>query len=111
VIFSFFFSITEAIWHAIIRQNYGATHFILGRDHAGPGANSAGVDFYGPYEARDAALANQSELAIKLLPFDMMVYVSKDQKYYPTSAVPKVINVFSKHLLTESKYHSDTLLT
>jgi len=46
----------EAVWHAIIRKNYGATHFILGRDHAGPGANSKGKDFYGPYDARDFAL-------------------------------------------------------
>jgi sulfate adenylyltransferase len=63
----------EAIWHSIIRKNYGATHFILGRDHAGPGSNSAGKDFYGPYEARDAALKYEKELGIKLCPFEMMV--------------------------------------
>ena len=49
----------EAIWHAIIRQNYGATSFIIGRDHAGPGSNSSGVDFYSPYAARDEALTHQ----------------------------------------------------
>ncbi|KAJ2966767.1 hypothetical protein NUW54_g13710 [Trametes sanguinea] len=38
----------EAVWHAIIRKNFGATHFIVGRDHAGPGKNSQGKDFYGP---------------------------------------------------------------
>ena len=43
----------EALWHMLIRKNYGATHFILGRDHAGPGSNSQGQDFYGPYDARD----------------------------------------------------------
>jgi len=42
----------EAVWHAIIRKNFGATHFIVGRDHAGPGKNSAGSDFYGPYDAQ-----------------------------------------------------------
>ena len=43
----------EAMLHAIIRRNYGLTHFILGRDHAGPGSNSKGQDIYTPYEARD----------------------------------------------------------
>lgn len=42
----------EAVWHAIIRKNFGATHFIVGRDHAGPGKNSHGKDFYGPYDAQ-----------------------------------------------------------
>ena len=71
----------EAIWHAIIRQNYGATSFIIGRDHAGPGSNSKGVDFYSPYAARDEALKHQSELAIRLLPFEQMVYVPARQVY------------------------------
>jgi sulfate adenylyltransferase len=84
----------EALWHAIIRQNYGATHFILGRDHAGPGSNSQGVEFYGPYQARDHALSYQSELKIKLLPFEMMVYNSLDNQYYPVNNVPKENKLF-----------------
>ena len=79
----------EALWHSIIRQNYGATHFILGRDHAGPGANSKGVDFYGPFAARDYALKFQKELGIKLCPFDMMVYLPDAGKYAGESEVPK----------------------
>jgi len=79
----------EAVWHAIIRKNYGATHFILGRDHAGPGANSQGKDFYGPYEARDFALQYKDELGIELCPFEMMVYVPQTAKYYPVNAVPQ----------------------
>jgi len=79
----------EAVWHAIIRSNYGATHFILGRDHAGPGSNSKGVDFYGPYAARDAALAAQKELNVKLVPFEMMVYLPTEEKYYAVNEVPK----------------------
>jgi len=79
----------EAAWHAIIRQNHGATHFILGRDHAGPGSNSKGVDFYGPYEARDAALSFQKDLGIKLVPFEMMVFTPEENKYYPVNEVPK----------------------
>jgi len=78
----------EALWHAIIRQNYGASHFILGRDHAGPGKNSSGKDFYGPYEARDLALKFQNELKIKLTPFDMMLYVPSTNSY----ATAKTLN-------------------
>lgn len=79
----------EAVWHAIIRKNFGATHFIVGRDHAGPGSNSAGVDFYGPYDARDFAMKNQEELGIKLMPFEMMVYSSDHDKYFPIDKVPQ----------------------
>ncbi|KAI9874398.1 MAG: Sulfate adenylyltransferase, partial [Watsoniomyces obsoletus] len=57
----------EAIWHAIIRKNHGATHFIIGRDHAGPGKNSAGKDFYGPYDAQHAVEKYKSELGIDVV--------------------------------------------
>ena len=79
----------EAIWHCIIRKNYGCTHFILGRDHAGPGSNSKGEDFYGPYDARDAAVAVQNELGIKTLAFEMMLYAPEDDCYYPADSVPE----------------------
>jgi sulfate adenylyltransferase len=82
----------EALWHALIRQNYGATHFILGRDHAGPGSNSKGEDFYGPYEARDFALEFQDELDIQLLPFEMMAYVAENDTYMPMNSIPDGIN-------------------
>lgn len=77
----------EALLHAIIRQNYGATHFICGRDHAGPGSNSKGKDFYKPYEARDFLLNFQNCLDIKVVPFDMMGYVKETKKYIP---IPKI---------------------
>lgn len=79
----------EAVWHAIIRKNYGATHFIVGRDHAGPGSNSKGQDFYGPYDARDMAVQFGDELGMNLCSFEMMVFQPDDQKYYPVDQVPK----------------------
>eukprot|EP00948_MAST-09A_sp_MAST-9A-sp1_P004166 g4166.t1 len=80
----------EALWHALIRKNYGATHFIVGRDHAGPGSNSKGVDFYGPNDARDYALEHESEAGIKIVPFDAMVYLEKAKTYVPiTQQIPE----------------------
>ncbi|HEX7030682.1 MAG TPA: bifunctional sulfate adenylyltransferase/adenylylsulfate kinase [Gammaproteobacteria bacterium] len=73
----------EALWHAIIRKNYGFTHFIVGRDHAGPGKNSKGEDFYGPYDAQELVKKHEDELGIKLVPFQMMVYVKERGEYAP----------------------------
>lgn len=73
----------EALWHAIIRKNYGCTHFIVGRDHAGPGKNSKGEDFYGPYEAQELLREYQDELGIRMVPFQMMVYVAERGTYVP----------------------------
>ncbi|MDH5300700.1 MAG: bifunctional sulfate adenylyltransferase/adenylylsulfate kinase [Gammaproteobacteria bacterium] len=77
----------EAVWHAIIRRNYGCTHFIVGRDHAGPGNNSQGQDFYGPYDAQDLVKAHQEELQIEMVPFEAMVYVQEKAEYQPVSEV------------------------
>ncbi|KAF2104965.1 ATP-sulfurylase [Rhizodiscina lignyota] len=78
----------EAIWHAIIRKNHGATHFIVGRDHAGPGKNSKGVDFYGPYEAQDAVEKYRSELGIEVVEFQQMTYLPDSDEYRPKDQVP-----------------------
>lgn len=72
----------EALWHTIIRKNYGATHFIIGRDHAGPGKNSDGEDFYGPYEAQELVEEYAEELGMTIVPFRMMVYVPKKDEYH-----------------------------
>lgn len=71
----------EALLHAIIRRNYGATHFIVGRDHAGPGKDSRGSDIYGPYEAQELAKSFEAELGITILTYDEMVYVPKYDTY------------------------------
>ncbi|KAI0201823.1 putative sulfate adenylyltransferase [Astrocystis sublimbata] len=79
----------EAIWHAIIRKNHGATHFIVGRDHAGPGKNSQGVDFYGPYDAQYAVEKYRDELGIEVVPFQMVTYLPDKDEYAPIDQIPK----------------------
>jgi sulfate adenylyltransferase len=78
----------EAVWHAIIRKNYGASHFIVGRDHAGPGRDSAGRPFYGPYDAQALLAEHAGELGIGVVPFAQMVYVEDRDEYLPTDEVP-----------------------
>lgn len=79
----------EALWHAIIRKNFGATHFIVGRDHAGPGKNSQGKDFYGPYDAQDLVMKYHDELQIEMVPFQQMTYLPSSDEYQPVDEVPK----------------------
>lgn len=71
----------EAVWHGLIRKNHGCTHFIVGRDHAGPGKNSAGEDFYGPYEAQDLFREHQDEIGIEMVDFKHMVFVQERAQY------------------------------
>lgn len=77
----------EALWHAIIRKNYGCTHFIVGRNHADPGKNSLGEDFYGPYDAQELLGGLQDEVGIKMVPFQEMVYVQEKAEYVPSNEV------------------------
>ncbi|CAI4210982.1 unnamed protein product [Parascedosporium putredinis] len=80
---------TRAIWHAIIRKNHGATHFIVGRDHAGPGKNKQGVDHYGPYDAQEAVQKYRDELGIKMVEFQEMIYLPDRDEYMPRDEVPE----------------------
>jgi sulfate adenylyltransferase len=79
----------EAVWHAIIRKNHGLTHFIVGRDHAGPGKNSQGKDFYDPYAAQDLVRQYQAEIGIEMVDFKQMVYVQEKAQYFPVDEVPE----------------------
>ncbi len=79
----------EAIWHAIIRKNHGCTHLIVGRDHAGPGSDSSGEPFYGPYDAQELLKEHESELGVAMVPFKMMVYVEDLDSYVPVDEVPE----------------------
>jgi len=73
----------EALWHALIRRNYGCTHFIVGRDHAGPGKDSKGKDFYGPYDAQELMNEYRDEIGIEMVPFQMVVFVEDRAQYVP----------------------------
>jgi sulfate adenylyltransferase len=77
----------EAVWHAIIRKNYGCTHFIVGRDHAGPGNDSRGKPFYGPYDAQKLLKKHEDEIGIRMVPFQMMVYVKERGSYAPEDQI------------------------
>ena len=91
----------EAVWHALIRKNYGCTHFIVGRDHAGPGKDRDGNDFYGPYDAQELMREFEDEIGIQMVPFKMMVYVAERAQYVPvdqTSDDQTVLNISGTEL-------------
>lgn len=79
----------EAVWHGLIRRNHGVTHFIVGRDHAGPGKNSAGQDFYGPYDAQTLFTEYEAEIGVKMVDFKHMVYVQERASYFSANEVPE----------------------
>jgi len=77
----------EAVWHGIIRRNHGLTHMIVGRDHAGPGKNSEGGNFYGPYDAQELFRKHQAEIGIEMVDFKQMVYVQERAQYEPADEI------------------------
>jgi sulfate adenylyltransferase len=79
----------EALWHAIIRRNHGANHFIVGRDHASPGKDSKGKPFYGPYEAQELMEKYSKEIGVKMVSFNELVYLPEDDRYEERDKVPK----------------------
>ncbi len=79
----------EALLHALIRKNYGCTHLIVGRDHAGPGADEKGKNYYGPYDAQKLLLKYQNEIGIKMVPFKFMVYLPDKDKYAALDKIKK----------------------
>jgi sulfate adenylyltransferase len=86
----------EALLHGIIRRNHGATHFIIGRDHAGPGNDSTGKPFYGPYDAQELFNKHSKELGMTAVPFYELVYLPDTQEYVEADKIPagaKVLNI------------------
>jgi sulfate adenylyltransferase len=91
----------EAIWHALIRKNHGVTHFIVGRDHAGPGKDSDGKPFYGPYEAQELFKKHEADIGVTMVPFNMMVYLEDQDQYVPDNEVTngsRVLNISGTEL-------------
>ena len=82
----------EALWHAIIRKNYGCTHLIVGRDHAGPGNDKNGNPFYGPYDAQDIIEKYKDEIGIQMVPFKFLVFLPDQNSYKPIDEVPDGID-------------------
>lgn len=78
----------EALWHMLIRRNHGANHFVVGRDHAGPGNDSTGKPFYGPYDAQEMAEEHSEELGVKVVPFSELVYLPDEDRYEEVSKIP-----------------------
>ena len=83
----------EAVWHAIVRRNYGASHFIVGRDHAGPGKDSTGRPFFGPYEAQELVAEHADEIGMKMVAFKEMVYLPDEDRYEEREKLPEGANI------------------
>lgn len=83
----------EAVWHGLIRANHGCTHFIVGRDHAGPGKDSNGNDFYGPYDAQELFKKHEDEIGVEMVDFKHMVYVQEKAQYEPVNEVDKSLTI------------------
>ena len=71
----------EALWHALIRRNYGANHLIVGRDHASPGDDSHGRPIYGAEEAQELVERYSAEVGVKMIPFGELVYLPAERRY------------------------------
>ncbi|HEX7174450.1 MAG TPA: bifunctional sulfate adenylyltransferase/adenylylsulfate kinase [Pyrinomonadaceae bacterium] len=78
----------EALWHAIIRRNFGANHLIVGRDHASPGLDSRGRPFYGPYDAQELVARHEAETGVRAVPFNELVYLPEEDRYEEASRIP-----------------------
>ncbi len=78
----------EALWHGIIRRNYGANYFIVGRDHASPGVNTDGQPFYPPYAAQELFAQYQDEIGVRMLAFQEFVYLPDEDRYEEITRVP-----------------------
>lgn len=85
----------EALWHALIRRNYGANYLIVGRDHASPGRDSDGKPFYGPYDAQELVGQFREELGVSVIPFQELVYLPEEERYEETAHIPAHVRMAS----------------
>ena len=99
----------EALWHAIISKNYGCSHLIVGRDHAGPRHAASGKPFYGRYAAQQLLSEYQQEIGIQCVPFQNLVYLEDRNSYVPEDEAPpgaRVLDISGKEFqqrLTEGR--------
>ena len=102
----------EALWHALIRRNYGANWLIVGRDHASPGLNSEGKPFYGPYDAQELVEQFKDELGVGIVPFREMAYLKKEERYEEASKIPEgaeTVSISGTQVREEYLRHSKKL--
>jgi sulfate adenylyltransferase len=85
----------EALWHALIRRNFGANHLIVGRDHASPGVDSTGKPFYGPYDAQQLVTSFSEELGVAVVPFQELVYLPEEERYEEVSKIAPEVRTAS----------------
>jgi sulfate adenylyltransferase len=85
----------EALWHALIRRNFGANHLIVGRDHASPGVDSSGKPFYGPYDAQELVTSFSEELGVAVVPFQELVYLPEEERYDEVSKIAPEVRTAS----------------
>lgn len=85
----------EAVWHAIIRRNYGASHMIVGRDHASPGLDSKGEPFYGPRDAQELASKFSDEIGVKILAFEEFSYLPDEGRYEEAGKIASGTTTYS----------------
>jgi sulfate adenylyltransferase len=85
----------EAVWHMLIRRNYGANHLIVGRDHAGPGQDATAKPFYGPYAAQAMAAECSAEVGVTMIPFKQLVYLPDEDRYEEESKIDESARVAS----------------
>src|ERR1043165_3780102 len=79
----------EALWHAVIRRNFGANHLIVGRDHASPGRDSKDRPFYGPYDAQELVAQHSDEVGVKPMPFSELLYIPEEDRYEESTRIPE----------------------
>ncbi|HLC03938.1 MAG TPA: bifunctional sulfate adenylyltransferase/adenylylsulfate kinase [Anaerolineales bacterium] len=85
----------EALWHAVIRRNFGANHLIVGRDHASPGLDSEGAPFYPPYAAQEMVARYSEEIGVRVVPFRDMVFLPDEDRYIEVDDVPQGVKTAS----------------
>ncbi|NKC12980.1 MAG: bifunctional sulfate adenylyltransferase/adenylylsulfate kinase [Gammaproteobacteria bacterium] len=77
-----------ALWHAIVRRNYGCSHFVIANDHGSPPrSNEAMRGLFGPYAAQDLVKEHEREVGIEVVGFERQVYSPERRRFVALSEV------------------------